>query len=99
MTLISPLFSFQTVCLLGEVDIFQTPGMIRYTWVMLLFIPIGILSILIGIKLKKNKQNYKKNFIAAFICIPLLLIFGSYRLIFKNVVSYDVNKVSTIEKK
>lgn len=66
---------------------------------MLLFIPIGILSILIGIKLKKNKQNYKKNFIAAFICIPLLLIFGSYRLISKNVVSYDVNKVSTIEKK
>ena len=60
MTLISPLFSFQIVCLLGEVDIFQTSGMIRYTWVMLFFIPIGILSILIGIKLKKNKQNYKK---------------------------------------
>lgn len=60
LTLISPLLSFALVCKIGEADIFSIAGMVRYSWVMLLFIPIGILSILIGFKLKANKQKYKK---------------------------------------
>lgn len=99
LTLISPMISFILVCRIGEADIFGVAGMIRYSWVMLLFIPIGILSILIAFKLKKSNEKYKKNFIISFICIPLLIIFGSYRLIFSEIVSYDANKVSIIEDK
>lgn len=99
ITLITPMISFSLVCKIGETDIFDIAGIIRWSWVMWLFIPIGILSILIGFKLKKSNQKYKKNFIISFICIPLLVIFGSYRFIFDDVVLYDVNKVSIIENK
>ena len=58
-TLISPMLSFSLVSMIGESNIFGVAGIIRYSWVMLLFIPIGILSILIGFKLKNSKQKYK----------------------------------------
>ena len=98
-TLISPIVSFSLASMIGEANIFGVAGIIRYSWVMLLFIPIGILSILIGFKLKNSTQKYKKNFIVSFICLPLLIIFGSYRFIFNSAVSYDVNEVSIIEEK
>jgi hypothetical protein len=97
--LISPILSFSLASMIGEADIFGVSGIIRYSWVMLLFIPIGILSILIGFKLKNITQKYKKNFIVSFICLPLLIIFGSYRFIFNSAVTYDVNDVSIIEEK
>ena len=93
------MISFLLASMIGEHEIFGVAGIVRYSWIMLLFIPIGILSILIGLKLKKNKQEYKKNFIISFICLPLLIIFGSYRFIFNGVVSYDVSKISIIENK
>ena len=96
-TLIAPLFSFSLSSIIGEADIFDVAGIIRYSWIMLLFIPIGFLSFVIGVKLKKHNEKYKKNFIIAFICVPLLIIFGSYRFIFSNTVSYDVDTVSIIE--
>ncbi len=98
-TLISPIVSFSIASMIGEANIFGVAGIIRYSWVMLLFIPIGILSIVIGFKLKNSTQKYKKNFIVSFICLPLLIIFGSYRFIFNSIVSYDVNEVSIIEEK
>lgn len=96
ITLFSPMASFALTSVIGEANIFGIAGIIRYSWIMWLFIPIGMLSILIGIKLKKNNQKYKKNFIIAFICLPLIIIFGSYRFIF-NSVSFDTDKVTTIE--
>ena len=98
-TLISPMLSFSIAGMIGESNVFGVVGIIRYSWVMLLFIPIGILSILFGFKLKNSKQKYKKNFIISFICLPLLILFGSYRFIFNGVVSYNVNEVSIIEDK
>ena len=44
-TLISPIVSFSIASMIGEANIFGVAGIIRYSWVMLLFIPIGILSI------------------------------------------------------
>ncbi|MGM9899282.1 MAG: hypothetical protein ACI32E_01725 [Bacilli bacterium] len=98
-TLISPIVSFSLACIIGETDIFGVAGIIRYSWVMLLFIPIGIISIIIGLELKNSKQKYKKNFVISLICLPLLVIFGSYRFIFNNFVSYDVNEILIIEEK
>ena len=97
--MISPIVSFSIASMIGEANIFGVAGIIRYSWVMLLFIPIGILSIVIGFKLKNSTQKYKKNFVVSFICLPLLIIFGSYRFIFNSVVSYDVNEISIIEEK
>ena len=98
LTLISPLASFALASTVGESDIFGVLGIVRYSWIMWLFIPIGILSILIGLKLKKCKQNYKNNFIVAFICLPIIILFGSYSFIF-NDISYDTERLTVIENK
>ena len=89
--------AFVLASVVGEVNIFGVAGIVRYSWVMLFFIPLGVLSILIGNKLKKSNQKYKKNYIIAFICVPLLMIFGSYRFIFDSI-SYDVDRITAIEK-
>ena len=98
LTLISPFISLVIISIFGEPEIFSALGMTRYIWIMLLFIPIGVLSILIGLKLKKDKQEYKKNIIVAVIVLPLLAIFGSYRFIDSNI-SYDTDNIITIENK
>ncbi len=99
VTLVSPMLSFSLAGSIGESNIFGVAGIIRYSWVMWLFVPIGILSILVGSKLKNSQQKYKKNFIIAFICLPLLMVFGSYRFIFSDMVSYDINEVLAVETK
>lgn len=99
LTLISFPISFMVATEIAESDVFGVAGMVRYIWIMWLFIPIGVISIITGVKLKKNGQKHKKNFIIAFICIPLLLIFGSCRFLFVDTISYDVNQVSVIEEK
>ena len=96
LTIAAPLFAFALASLIGEANIFGVVGIIRYMWIAWLFIPLGVASIFMGIKLKKCKQKYKKNFIVAFICLPLIFIFGSFRFIF-NDVSYDTKKVSAVE--
>ena len=97
LALISPMLAFSIASMIGEAEIFGVAGIIRYSWIMLFFVPFEILSILIGIKLKKCEQHYKKNLVIAFICLPLIIIFGSYSFLFPNV-SYDIDKVSVIEK-
>lgn len=98
LTILSPIVSFSLASIIGEVEIFGTAGIIRYSWIIWLFIPLCILSFIVGKKLKQYKQKYKKNFIVAFICLPLLIIFGSYRFLFTNI-SYDTNNIYMIENK
>lgn len=97
-TLISPMVAFCITDVVGEVKIFGIPGFNRYSWIMWLFIPIGILSIFVGVMLKKSNLPYRKNIVIACICLPLLLIFGSYRFIFTDF-SYDPAVVPIIEEK
>lgn len=97
-TLISFIFSFVLVAIIGEPDIFSVTGIIRYSWIMLLFIPIGLVSIIYGFILRKHNHKYKKNFIIAFICIPLLIVFGTFRFNSRNTVYYDNSNLIEIEK-
>lgn len=99
LTLFSPLMAFALVTTIGEVEIFGSAGMIKYLWVMWLFIPIGVLSILIGVRLKNNFQRYKKNIVIGAIFVPILAIFGSYSFIFASNFSYDANIVKFIEER
>lgn len=59
-TLISPILSFVLASVIGEANIFGVAGIVRYSWIMFLFVPFGILSIIVGLKLKNGSQNYKK---------------------------------------
>jgi len=98
LSIISLPLSFALTSKIGETDIFGVDGIVRYSWIMLLFSPICILSFVFGIYLKRKKQKYKANYIVAFIFLPLLLIFGSYRFIFDNI-TYDMNKIHYVEEK
>jgi len=98
LTVSSPLVSFALASIVGEANVFGVAGIVRYSWLMWCFVSIGIASILIGVCLKNRNLKYKKNLIVAFVCLPLLIIFGSYRFIFTNI-SYDVNKVVFVENK
>lgn len=93
LTIFSPIISFALDCKIGEVEIFGIGGMTRYSWIMFLFMPFGILSIIIGVALKKHNQKYKKNFIVAFISLTWLILASP---IFHHSVNYDVDKVTSI---
>ena len=56
------------------------------------------LDIAIWIAAKKAGQHYKKLIIVAVICIPLMVIFGSYRFIFREV-SFTTCAVQAVEEK
>ena len=75
ITLFSPIISFSLASRIGEANIFGVAGIVRYSWLMILFIPIGILSISIGFKLKKDKQK-KFNY-----CICLHTIINNFWII------------------
>jgi len=66
-TLASLWISFYLATVVGEFNIFGIAGVVRYSWIMLLFIIVPVLSILIGIRLKKWAKIIKR--------ISLLLIF------------------------
>lgn len=85
-TLCSPLLSFAVVCFVSEASFFGIASIIRKMWIMWFFIPIGVISIVLAFFLKKDNLSYKKNLIVSFICIPILLIFGSFSIIFSNYV-------------
>lgn len=99
LTILSFPISFAISCIVGEADIFDIYGIIYYMWISLLFIPIGILSLIIGFMLKKRNMSYRKNFIAAFICIPLLLLMGIYGIIARSYISVNMREVQITEEK
>ena len=99
LSIISLLPAFMVCCAVGEVDFFDILGAVRYSWVMWLFIPIGVCSILIAVILKSKNLGYKKNIISGCISITLLFLFGSYFLLFAHVVTYDEKPIIAVEEK
>lgn len=96
MCVISVPVSFWISSVVGESNIFGVGGIVRYSWIMWLFIPINIVSYILGLYLKKCGEKYKSNQIVAFICVPILLIFGSYRFLGFDV-NYDTSIISDLE--
>lgn len=88
------LISFIVCCEIGEIDIFGMSGMIRYSWIMYFFIPVYIILL---IRLISRYGKKKLIIINNFICIILLVIFGSYRFLF-NGISYNDDKIKIIEQ-
>lgn len=85
--------------LLGDVNTFSSAGLLKYTWVMWLFIPIPIITFVLALFLKKNNQKYVLKIVVSIIVAFLLLVFGSYRFLFDSVLSYDPRLVDVIEEK
>lgn len=99
LSILSMPISFMLSTTIGEVEIFEIAGIIRYSWVAYFFLPICILCFIVGGRLKRNGERYKKQYVAAIICIPLLLIFGSFRFIFAEFHEYDADELFEVQEK
>ncbi len=56
----------------------------QYMWVLFLFIPIPVFSIIFGVWLKKRGMKYKKNIVIGIIMCVLLCLYGSFTFIFSG---------------
>ncbi len=59
-------------------------GLHKNFWVLFLFTPVPISSIILGFVLKKKGYKYKKNIIAGFILLGLMCLYGSFAFIFPD---------------
>ena len=71
-------------------------GDLRYTWIYYLFLPVPIASLSLGLKYKTIGYSCKKNIVGGYICITILLVFGSYKYIFGNYRQYDYKLIYDI---
>lgn len=98
-TLISPIAAFTAIYYVGETRIFAIPGMLRCIWIFYLFSVFAIASLGISVFLKRRGLPYKKNIVAAVIILPVLLLFGSFRLIFQDSLDYSSAIIEEAEQK
>lgn len=97
VSLLSPFMAMALVDRFGEVEIFSTAGMQRYSWIFWIFIPVVAISYLLGKKLKEAGLKYKHNYIIAFVLIPIFIIFGSFRWMFPNTYFDDQSNIKDVE--
>ena len=57
---------------LGEVEIYHTAGMARYTWLAFFALPIAIGSILCGLYHKKRKEPHGGTIAAGIFCLAVI---------------------------
>ena len=71
---------------------------VQNLWILFLFTPVPIASVVLGFCWKAKKQIYKKNIIAGFIMIFLLCIYGSFTFIFSGIYDYSDKPVARVEQ-
>lgn len=70
--------SFSIAALIGQPEIYGLGGLLRYVWVMWLAIPVGVATILVGLRQKANGANYKGIVAVGVVSVAFLLLIGSY---------------------
>lgn len=96
LTILSVPLSFLLVAFIGEIFIFSIYGILSYSWIFLLFIPIPLLSFICYIKSKTNQYKDKKSI--AILSFILLVVFG-FSGIINNDISYDNTIINEINNK
>jgi len=67
--------------------------MTEYMWLFYLYIPLPLVSAILGIVFVTKKYKCKKNIIAGVIMCILLSIYGSFTFMFKDSVKHDYNYI------
>lgn len=98
-SLISPFVAMALIDKIGEVEIFATDGMQRYSWIFWIFIPVVAISYFAGKKLKDAGLKYKHNYVIAFVLIPIFALFGAFRWMFPNTSFNDQSNIQDVESK
>lgn len=96
LTCLSVPVSFLLVIILGEIFVFSIYGILRYSWIFLLFIPIPLLSFIFCAKSKTNQYKDKKS--VAILSFVLIVVLG-FSGIVNNNVSYNNEIINEINNK
>lgn len=91
--------SFIVMCETGDTDCLGIAEMLKYSWIMWLFIPIPAILFILAIITKKENRYYFLNIVVAIVAFILIGIFGSYGLMFSSYFSYDTDIVIAVEEK
>ncbi len=82
--------------------LFNIPGyplaMMEYIWMFLLFIPVPIYCIVIGVKYKKQGYKCLKNIVVGLIITIIFLIYGFGSFALKDQISHDPYNFHQVEK-
>lgn len=95
---ILPFIGIIICIILGEIDVFDIYGIIRYSWIMYIVTAIGSVIAIISKIFTKNNNKFNVCYIASIFTIVLSMITGSFRFAFSNI-NYDVNEIRNIEQK
>ena len=71
---------------------------INYMWMLWLFLPIPVASIIIGIVLNKNHIKNRRNIVVGIIMAFLLIIYGSFSVIFGALFETEYDLIGIAEK-
>ena len=98
LTILCP-FSFCISMAVGDVAYFEKAGMLKYAWIMLIFLVIPIATIVITIILEIRGYRHFENYVISAIMVIILLACGSLSFVFKDYYSYDNDRVAIVESK
>ena len=99
ITILALPISFAICTIVGEVEIFSYLGLIRYIWIMLLFIPIPVFSLIVCVFSKVKREKYKLSLAITIISLSLIVIIGNYGVFTRNMINYENTHVLKIEDK
>ncbi len=95
---ISLIIGIAIACKVGDINFFGRGAIFRYSWIILLFIPIPTILFIIGMKQKKTKEkHYKLNCVFGIIFIIFHVVYGISGFIDHN--NFNPQKLQTIENK
>lgn len=89
-------FFFAIFLVLGISD--PPTKFLQNAWILFLFIPIPIASVVLGFYWKAKKQVYKKNIIIGIVITLLLCIYGSFTFVFSGMYDYSDKPVARVEQ-
>lgn len=89
LTIISVWLGIKTMIIFLDIKNIPSPLFFEYSWLMLFWIPVPILSITLGIIYNKQVNSYIKNIVAGILSSLLLILFGSFSVIFNFDIDYN----------
>ena len=70
----------------------------RNMWILYTWLPIPILSIIMGFRYQQTNENSNKNIVVGILVSIFLLIFGSFSFLFNDDLSYEYNNIMNIDR-
>lgn len=94
LSAVSPFIAYFIIEGITKASLLYTDNM----WIFFLFIPISVLSLIWGLSLKKKGLKYINNLICGIVITAILVIFGFFTFVFRNVYADSVKPLLEVEQ-